>query len=162
LLNPHRPDSRYPFRGLASVGLAFFVAAALRTALRERGWFTARPEPDARALLDLVAVGTIADLAPLVAENRVLVAARLRELAALLELAGGRADGILDETAVGWRLAPRLTARGRLGEAEPALAVLVAADMRAGQLAAAACDEANRRRRELQDRMLEEALADAA
>src|SRR5262249_43757064 len=48
LLNPHRPDSTYPFRGLASVGLAFFVAAAVRTALRERGWFAARPEPDVR------------------------------------------------------------------------------------------------------------------
>jgi single-stranded-DNA-specific exonuclease len=169
LLNPHRPDSRYPFRGLASVGLAFFVAAALRTALRERGWFGARPEPDVRALLDLVAVGTIADLAPLVAENRVLCAAGLRELsarrrpglAALLELADVPRDRALDETDVGWRIAPRLNAPGRLGDAEPALAVLVAADARAGQLAAAACDEANRKRRELQDHMLEEALADA-
>src|SRR5262249_59947260 len=80
LLNPHRPDSTYPFRGLASVGLSFFVAAALRTALRERRWFGPRPEPDVRDLLDLVAVGTIADLAPLRDENRLLVAAGLREL----------------------------------------------------------------------------------
>src|SRR5262245_38253783 len=48
LLNPHRPDSRYPFRGLASVGLGFFLAAALRTALREAGWFGSRAQPDVR------------------------------------------------------------------------------------------------------------------
>jgi len=169
LLNPHRPDSTYPFRGLASVGLSFFVAAALRTALRERGWFSARPEPDVRTLLDLVAVGTIADLAPLRDENRVLVTAGLRELslrrrpglAALLELAAVPTDRPLDETDVGWKIAPRLNAPGRLGDAEPALRTLLAADAREAQLHASACEEANVRRRELQDQMYVEALADA-
>src|SRR5512143_2848367 len=166
LLNPHRPDSVYPFRGLAPVGLSFFVAAALRTALKDRGWFGARPEPDVRTLLDLVAVGTIADLAPLRDENRVLVTAGLRELslrrrpglAALLELAAVPTDRALDETDGGWKIAPRLNAPGRLGDAEPALRTLLAADAREAQLHASACEEANLRRRELQDRMFVEAL----
>jgi single-stranded-DNA-specific exonuclease len=169
LVNPHRPDSRYPFRGMASVGLSFFLAAALRTALRERGWFAVRAAPDVRELLDLVAVGTVADLAPLREENRVLVSAGLRELAkrrrpgifALCELAGIAADKSLDEIDIGWKLAPRLNAPGRLGDATPALALLLATDAREAQLAAAACEDANQRRRELQDRMAAEAIADA-
>src|SRR5215470_2058629 len=169
LLNPHRPDSTYPFRGLASVGLSFFVAAALRTALKARGWFAARPEPDVRTLLDLVAVGTVADLAPLRDENRVLVSAGLRELtlrrrpglAALLEIAAVPVDRALDEIDIGWRIAPRLNAPGRLGDAAPALATLLAADAVEAQSAAAACEAANLRRRELQDLMFTEALAEA-
>jgi single-stranded-DNA-specific exonuclease len=169
LLNPHRRDSAYPFRGLASVGLSFFVAAALRTALRERGWFRGRPEPDVRTLLDLVAVGTVADLAPLREENRVLVSAGLRELglrrrpglAALLSIAGVPADRALGETDIGWKLAPRLNAPGRLGDAEPALLTLLAADPAEALRHASACEEANQRRRELQDRMYAEAVADA-
>jgi single-stranded-DNA-specific exonuclease len=167
LVNPHRPDSTYPFRGLCSVGLAFFLAAALRTALRGRGWFTARPEPDVRSLLDLVAVGTIADLAPLRDENRVLVTAGLRELAArrrpglaaLMDVAGVPLDRTPDEVDVGWRIAPRLNAPGRLGDAAPALELLLARDLHEGQIAAARCEEANQRRRELQDRMFAEAVA---
>src|SRR5262249_30818564 len=103
-------------------------------------------------------------------ENRVLVTAGLRELsarkrpglAALLAVAEVPQDRVLDETDVGWRIAPRLNAPGRLGDAEPALAVLMAADARDRQLTARACQQANVRRRELQDRMLAEALADAA
>ena len=74
LVNPFRADSSFPFRGMASVGLAFYVAASVRTELRERGWFRTfgrrGPEPDVRELLDLVvALGTIADLVPLAAEE---------------------------------------------------------------------------------------------
>jgi single-stranded-DNA-specific exonuclease len=170
LVNPHRADSAYPYRGLASAGLSFFLAAALRTALRERGFFGARPIPDVRELLDLVAVGTLADLAPLTLENRILVTAGLRELnarrrpgvLALCELAGLAPDKTLDEIDVGWKLAPRLNAPGRMGDAAPALDLLLAADARQAQVAAAACETANLRRRELQDRMVAEALEDAA
>src|SRR5262245_25520784 len=74
LINPHQPACGFPFKGLCSVGVAFYLAAALRTRLRELGHFRG-PEPDPRAWLDLVAVGTIGDLAPLTDENRILVAA---------------------------------------------------------------------------------------
>jgi single-stranded-DNA-specific exonuclease len=58
VVNPHRPGSNFPFKHLAGVGVAFFLAVALRAALRERGWFEHKPEPDLREYLDLVALGT--------------------------------------------------------------------------------------------------------
>ncbi|MBK7540222.1 MAG: DHH family phosphoesterase [Myxococcales bacterium] len=75
LINPLCDDSTFPFRGMASVGLAFYVAGAVRTKLRQLGHFTARglAEPDVRDLLDLVALGTIADLVPLTDGNRILI-----------------------------------------------------------------------------------------
>ena len=71
-MNPFRTDSTFPFRGMASVGLAFYVAAAVRTELRDAGGTRRGRMPDVRDLLDLVALGTIADLVPLTAENRIL------------------------------------------------------------------------------------------
>lgn len=169
LLNPHRADSEYPFRGLASVGLGFMLAARLKTALKEGGWFDTRPEPDVRELLDLVAIGTIADMAPLREENRVLVSAGLKMLtrrhrpglAALLERAEVERHRALDETDISWKLGPRLNAPGRLGDATPALELLLAADAREAAQHAAACDDANMRRRALTDRVVQEALEDA-
>lgn len=169
LINPHRPDSTFPFRGLASVGLGFYLACALRTSLKQAGWFTSRREPDVRRLLDLVAVGTIADLAPLREENRILVAIGLRELserkrpgfAALLRGALVPEDRALDEIDVGWRLGPRLNAPGRLGDAQPSLDLLLAKDEVEAAARAAVLEENNLRRRTLQDVMVVEALEEA-
>lgn len=170
LVNPHRADSSFPFRGMASVGIAFYLAAAIRTRLRAEGWFADRPEVDPRDLLDLVALGTIADLVPLAGENRILAAAGLRlvaerrrpGLAALLAATGvDAADArAVDEKTVAWKLAPRLNAPGRLGDAAPALELLLAgADEATAR--AQALEEVNQRRRALQDQMVEEALAAA-
>jgi single-stranded-DNA-specific exonuclease len=164
LINPFRHDSRFAFRGMASVGLAFYVAGAVRTALRTAGHFVSRPEPDVRELLDLVALGTIADLVPLTEENRILVACGLRRLsartrpgvAALLAQMELAADVVIDEKLVSWRLAPRLNAPGRLGPAEPALALLLAAEGAAAE-AAATVEAANAQRRVIQDRVFAEA-----
>ncbi|MBI4509135.1 MAG: single-stranded-DNA-specific exonuclease RecJ [Deltaproteobacteria bacterium] len=169
LVNPHRPDSTYPFRGLASVGLCFFLAAAARTKLRDRGWFASRPEPDVRELLDLVAVGTIADLAPLCEENRVLAALGLRELqaqrragwGALLRLAGVELDRPLDEVDIAWRIGPRLNAPGRLKDATPALDLLLAANPQEAAAHALSCEQANEARRSLQEKTFHEALEDS-
>jgi single-stranded-DNA-specific exonuclease len=164
LINPHQATCRFPFKGLASVGVAFYLAAALRTRLREAGWPTL---PDPRTLVDLVAVGTIADLAPLTDENRILVhhgLVRLRAearpgLAALARLAG-LDDGVQRGSDISLRLAPRLNAPGRLGDAQPALELLLAtvenADARA-----AACEQANVERRAIQERVLVEAMQQA-
>ncbi|HEY0192390.1 MAG TPA: single-stranded-DNA-specific exonuclease RecJ [Kofleriaceae bacterium] len=167
LVNPYRADSTFPFRGMASVGLAFYVAAAVRTELRERRYFerSARPEPDVRDLLDLVALGTIADLVPLSSENRILTALGLRRLqsrarpgvAALLAAAGGSEDRDVDARTVAWKLAPRINAPGRLGAAEPSLALLLADASNAGERAAA-LESANTERRTIQDRVMAEAL----
>jgi single-stranded-DNA-specific exonuclease len=166
LVNPFRADSTFPFRGMASVGLGFYVAASVRTELRERGWFRARPEPDVRDLLDLVALGTIADLVPLTAENRILTALGLRRLhsrvrpgiAALLQAAGVDADREIDARTVAWKLAPRINAPGRLGTAEPSLSLLLA-DAGTAAERAQALEAANAERRAVQDRVMEEALA---
>ena len=167
LVNPYRADSTFPFRGMASVGLAFYVAAAVRTELRERRYFerAARPEPDVRDLLDLVALGTIADLVPLASENRILTALGLRRLssrarpgiAALLAAAGVAEDRDVDARTVGWKLAPRINAPGRLGAAEPSLALLLA-DAESAPARAQALELANTERRAIQDRVMAEAL----
>ncbi len=166
LVNPHRADSTFPFRGMASVGLGFYVAAAVRTELRERGHFRDRHEPDVRDLLDLVALGTIADLVPLAAENRILTSLGLRRLqsrarpgiAALLAAAGHDAGRDVDARTVAWKLAPRINAPGRLGAAEPSLALLLA-DAATAPARAQALETANAERRTIQDRVMAEALA---
>lgn len=166
LVNPFRADSTFPFRGMASVGLAFYVAASVRTELRDRGWYLARPEPDVRELLDLVALGTVADLVPLTAENRILTSLGLRRLqsrtrpglAALLASAGVDRDLPIDARTIAWKLAPRINAPGRLGAAEPALALLLA-DADSAAERATELEDANTMRRAIQDRVMDEALA---
>ncbi len=170
LVNPYRADSTFPFRGMASVGLAFYVAASVRTELRDRGYFQSRPEPDVRELLDLVALGTIADLVPLAAENRILTALGLRRLrrsdlrrtrpglAALLDGAGVEPDREIDARMIAWKIAPRINAPGRLGAAEPSLALLLADTASAGARAEV-LEAANQERRAIQDKVMDEALA---
>lgn len=166
LINPHRADSAFPFRHMATVGLSFYVVAAVKTALSRQGWFSgARAAPDVRDLLDLVAIGTIADLMPLVAENRILVAAGLERLraqpspgiAALIRGASRAAERPINERMVAWTIAPRLNAPGRLGDAAPALALLMA---KKGDAAAAAqtLEAINTERRTAQDRVVDEAF----
>ncbi len=168
LVNPLRHDSTFPFRGLASVGLAFYLVAALRTHLDEKGFFARRgiARPDVRELLDLVALGTIADLVPLRGENRILARFGIERLAsaprpgvaALLRVSQVDPGQPINERTIAWKLAPRLNAPGRLGDADPALRLLLATPAEA-EARAAALDEANTARRGVQDRVLEEALA---
>jgi single-stranded-DNA-specific exonuclease len=171
LVNPHRADSTFPFRGMASVGLAFYVAAAVRTELRDRRYFersverSGRTEPDVRELLDLVALGTIADLVPLASENRILTALGLRRLqsrarpgiAALLAAAGVSEEREVDARTVAWKLAPRINAPGRLGAAMPSLELLLA-DAGSAAERAQALEAANTERRAIQERVMAEAI----
>src|SRR5262249_6830703 len=132
----------------------------------ERGFFAGRNEPDVRELLDLVALGTVADLVPLSAENRILTALGLRRLqsrarpgiAALLAVAGVAEDRQIDAATIAWKLAPRINAPGRLGAAEPSLALLLA-EPGAAEAHAQALEAANQERRVIQERVLGEALA---
>ncbi len=171
LVNPHRADSTFPFRSMASVGLAFYVAAAVRTELRDRRYFersverSGRTEPDVRELLDLVALGTIADLVPLASENRILTALGLRRLqsrarpgiAALLAAAGVSEEREVDARTVAWKLAPRINAPGRLGAAMPSLELLLA-DAGSAAERAQALEAANTERRAIQERVMAEAI----
>jgi single-stranded-DNA-specific exonuclease len=163
LINPKRLDDGFPFKGLASCGVAFYLAAALRTRLGATGF-------DPRDLLDLVALGTIADLVPLVDENRILVAQGLRALttrrrpaiAALAAVAEIPEERALGAHEVSFRLAPRLNAAGRLGEAQLSLDLLLAPDAATATKLAAELQERNTERQRLQELVWAEAAAQAA
>lgn len=129
VVNPMLPDSRYPFRDLAGVGVAYKLLAALY----ERA---GRDAPSLNQHLDLVALGTVADQMPLVGENRVLVQAGLRALGrsrkpgvrSLLASAGISPDRAIDAEHISYRLAPRLNSVGRMAEADSGLRLLLARD----------------------------------
>lgn len=162
VLNPKRPECDFPFRELAGVGVAFYLAAAVRGACREEGWFRARPEPDLRGYLDLVALGTLADMVPLVEENRRLVSAGMQVMKnsrwpgvlALQKQAGLDPDQVCPED-VSFRLAPRLNASGRLGKAHVGLDILLTSSPASATLLAERLQALNDRRRQLEQRILD-------
>ncbi|MGD9077519.1 MAG: single-stranded-DNA-specific exonuclease RecJ [Desulfobacteraceae bacterium] len=135
VINPHRSDSSFPFKNLAGVGLAFFLAAAVRAALREQGWFRDREEPDLKHYLDLVALGTVADMVPLLEQNRILVKWGIERIKASLwpgvkaiqEIAVVNGSGVTPYD-IAFKLAPRLNAPGRMGSAIIGVEVLTTAD----------------------------------
>lgn len=169
ILNPKRDGSESPFAELAAVGVAFMLAVALRARLRECGAFVDRPEPDLRESLDLVALGTVADLAPLRGVNRLLVTAGLRVLERrrrpglriLLQLAGVKEDHPLDASHLGFRLGPRINAAGRLDEAARAVELMLAEDEPTAHDRAEALDDFNRKRQQTERDILDEALQQA-
>lgn len=158
VVNPNRDDCTYPNPALSGAGVAFKLGQAVASALGEAG--------DAmHPFLDLVALATVADLVPLSDENRVLVREGLRRfpstpnagLRALLDRSGTDV-GAVDGGTLGWVLAPRLNAVGRMGDAIEGLRLLLTDDpAEAGRLADR-LEEENRRRREVEQRILEEAL----
>jgi single-stranded-DNA-specific exonuclease len=167
LVNPQRgpanPSGDPPFGELCSVGLAFKLAHALLKRGRETG-LPGAAELDLRPLLDLVALGTIADLVPLTGENRILVTAGLERLAgtarpglrALKEVSQSPAR--LSPCDVGFQLAPRLNAAGRLETAEEALNLLLAADLDEALPIAQTLDARNRERQKIERAMAEEVI----
>ncbi len=165
LLNPHQPGCLFPFKGLASVGIAFYLLAVLKTRLLQAKWPYI---PQLQPLLDLVALGTIGDLAPLVQENRILVSVGLKELLrtqrpGLQDLASlaGLPVGASSVADVAFRLAPRLNAPGRLGNSEDALKVFLEEDPTKARQYAKACHDLNVERQQIQKRVLEEAEEEA-
>ncbi len=166
VLNPKRPDCGFPFDGLAGVGVAFNLLMGLRTRLRERQFFAGRAEPNLREYLDLVALGTIADMVPLVDENRILVKHGLIELArssrkgirALKEVCGLAPESI-SSFQVAFRLAPRINAAGRIGRAQDSVRLLITGDQGEARRIAAHLDEENLRRQRMESRIFKEACA---
>ena len=166
LLNPKRDGDGNPFEMLAAVGVAFMLAVALRAALRERGSFQTRPEPDLRDYLEVVALGTVADLAPLSGVNRTLVAAGLRYfrerrhvgLNALLEVAGIDADEPVLASHLGFQLGPRINAAGRMDDASRAVDLLLESDRHRAKAIAEDLDAINRTRRDQEREVFADAL----
>ena len=169
IVNPNRPGDAFPAKGTAGVGVIFYVMLALRARLRETGWFAARgmAEPNLAGLLDLVALGTVADVVPLEHNNRILVAqglARIRRgqccpgITALARVAR-RDPARLVAADLGFALGPRLNAAGRLQDMALGIECLLADDPDTALQLAQRLDAINRERREIEAEMQAEALA---
>jgi single-stranded-DNA-specific exonuclease len=164
VINPLQPGCRFPFKYLAGVGIAFNLLMALRSRLRKEGHFAARSEPNLREYLDLVALGTVADIVPLLDENRLFVKYGLAELSsprrtgvqALKEAAGVK--GEVNCGTVAFRLAPRLNAAGRLEDAALGVELLLCQERQSARAMAAELDAGNTERQALEQAILRDAL----
>lgn len=166
VVNHLQPGCEYPFKHLAGVGVAFNLLIALRSRMRQDGLFAgAESEPDIREWLDLVALGTIADVVPLVGQNRVYASFGLKRLStphrpgieALKSVAGIK--GAVTAGQVGFRLAPRLNAAGRMESAVPGVELLLGSDPEESARIAEELDTANAERQNVEQGMLAEAIA---
>lgn len=168
IVNPNQPGDQFASKALAGVGVAFYVMLQLRARLRLQGWFTQtqRPEPNLARLLDLVALGTVADVVPLDRNNRILVAAGLARLNAdsgcagirALLAVGGRRAGRLTTADLGFVVGPRLNAAGRLEDMSLGIECLLADDDETAMTMARELDRLNRERRAIEATMHQQAL----
>ncbi|WP_160285968.1 single-stranded-DNA-specific exonuclease RecJ [Pseudomonas knackmussii] len=169
IVNPNQPGCEFPSKAMAGVGVIFYVMLALRARLRELDWFarSGTPEPNLAELLDLVALGSVADVVPLDANNRILVhqgLARIRVgrarpgLRALLEVAGRDARRITS-TDLGFILGPRLNAAGRLDDMSLGIECLLCEDEAVARDMAVQLDQLNQDRKAIEQGMQREALA---
>ncbi|GMR04894.1 MAG: single-stranded-DNA-specific exonuclease RecJ [Thermodesulfobacteriota bacterium] len=164
-INPKQKGCAFPFKGLAGVGVAFNLVMALRMRLRKAGYFKG-DVPNLKRYLDLVAIGTVSDMVPLVDENRVFVRHGLKVLEttarpgliALKDVAGIK-PGKVAAYHIAFHLAPRLNAAGRLSRAEVAFKLLVSEDAREAAALAANLDSENSSRQKIEAATLKEALA---
>lgn len=169
ILNPKIDPPGNPYEELAAVGVAFLLALAIRGALRARGDFANRPEPDLREALDLVALGTVADLAPLRGVNRLLVTAGQRVverrkrpgIAALLAVAG-HGEKPTDAATLGFQLGPRLNAAGRMADASMGVELLLETDRARAEALARELDQMNRQRQDVERGITSEAMEQAS
>jgi len=167
IVNPNQPGCGFPSKALAGVGVMFYVVLALRTELRKRGFFDGKDEPNLGALTDLVALGTVADVVPLDANNRNLVAQGLKRLrggqgkAGLAALLGSAGRAVRDASAfdLGFIIGPRLNAAGRLADMSIGIECLITDDEARAANIAQQLDGLNRERRKIEAGMLEQAMA---
>lgn len=168
VVNPLQPGCAYSYKKMAAVGLTFHLVVALRGALRERGRFAPGREPDVRELLDLVSIGTVADVVPLTGTNRILAWHGLRRVPqsrhagvrALCHVSGleGKEVGAGQ---VGFQLGPRINAAGRLSSATKGVELLTSPSYEAALAIAHDVDRENRERQTIEARILEEAVEQA-
>ncbi len=169
IINPNLHGCEFPSKSLAGVGVAFYLMLALRAALHKCGWFEEKglPIPNLAEWLDLVALGTVADVVPLDANNRILVYQGLNRIRAgkcrpgiraLLEVANREAR-TLGASDLGFALGPRLNAAGRLDDMSIGVALLLSDDIAQARALASDLDALNQTRREIEQGMQVEALA---
>ncbi|KAG0320098.1 hypothetical protein BGZ97_000739 [Linnemannia gamsii] len=170
MVNPNQPGCTFASKHLAGVGVMFYVLLALRAQLRQRGAFSDGPEPRLDSLLDLVALGTVADVVKLDANNRVLVAqgltriraGRMQTGIAALFRAAGREAKSASGFDLGFALGPRLNAAGRLADMSLGIECLLTDDVGRAWALAQQLDAMNRERREIEAQMQQTALTELA
>lgn len=170
IVNPNQPGCGFPSKALAGVGVVFYVMAALRSALRDAGWFAKAGivEPNLAGLLDLVALGTVADVVTLDRNNRILVNEGLKRIRAgracagilaLLEI-GKRTLPALQASDLGFAAGPRLNAAGRLDDMALGIECLLADDPVVAMAMARRLDEMNQQRKGIEEDMRDQAVSD--
>lgn len=168
IVNPNQPGCEFASKSIAGVGVAFYLMSALRAELRQRNWYQQHhiAEPNLGTLLDIVALGTVADVVSLDANNRILVNAGLQRvrsgrcrvgITALLEVAK-RSPEKMVAADFGFAVGPRLNAAGRLDEMALGVETLLCDDIMRARRMAAELDGLNQERRELETGMQQEAL----
>ncbi len=168
IVNPNQHGDLFPSKNMAGVGVIFYVMLALRRYLSEQNWFQQQniPEPNMSRLLDLVALGTIADVVPLDHNNRILVYQGLRRIraghcvpgiTALLEVSGKNFARVMASD-LGFSVAPRLNAAGRLDDMSLGIECLITSDLSSAREMAAALTQLNDERRVIEHDMQDQAL----
>ena len=168
IVNPNLPGDRFPSKCIAGVGVMFYVLAALRAELRKRGWFAKRnlADPNLANLMDLVALGTVADVVPLDHNNRIMVAHGLSlirsgrgipGIRALFEVAGKNLNN-LSAGDLGFIAGPRLNAAGRLTDMSLGIECLISNDEDTCRAMANELHKLNRERKDIQDGMQQQAM----
>jgi len=164
-INPNREDCSFPFKGLAGVGIAYNFLIALRGSLNKEGFWKDRIHPNLKEYLDIVALGTIGDMAPLIDENRIFVKIGLELITesqrpgikALKEVSGVDNQPI-DSFKASFSLIPRINAAGRIASALDAVKLLLADDMAEARMLAEKLDSYNRNRQLMEKKILNEIL----
>jgi len=167
VINPKRPDCHAGFEDLSGVGIAFFLIIALRKSLRDRGFWENIPEPNLKRFCDLVALGTVADMVPLLNENRILTQVGLEEIRtshrsgvrSLMNVCG-LIDGPVDAEDISFKLAPRINSAGRMDHAHIAVELLTAKDAIKADKIARHINRLNTTRQETENLMLDLAISD--
>lgn len=170
IVNPQLVDDQFPSKNLAGVGVVFYILLALRAKLREEGWFEKNKivTPNLAKLLDIVALGTVADVVPLDKNNRIMVAHGLKIIKQNKSIAGisailqqsGRSLTTLNASDLGFSVAPRLNAAGRLTDMSLGIEALLTDDAQKAKKIADELNELNKERRQIQDEMQAQALLD--
>ena len=168
VVNPHRKDCAFPDKGMCAAGLAFYLVIGLRAKLREAGWFKNGVAPDIRHFLDIVTLGTIADMVPLKGVNRTLIKRGLSELGVstrpgvvALKRVAGIADGEVSAGQVGFRLGPRINAAGRVDYGIKVVELLTTDSNETAQRIAQELEEHNLERRAIEAQVQQHALGQA-
>jgi len=165
-VNPNRPDCDAGFGMLAGVGVVYAVLICLRKHLRENNFWASRPEPNLKALCDLVALGTVADIVPLRKENRLftktglqVIGSEIRPGIKALRQAAGLESLTVTAEDIAFRLAPRINAAGRIAHAVCAVKLLTTSDQKKAHRIAATLNRLNEKRRSAEQMILSQVLA---